>query len=223
MVEEREQSAQLLWFEAALAQALQVRRAQQHRTQEQIAREARAMGLDWTRATVANIETGRRHLTPGEFVALPLVYDATLSDLMPDGGPFVMGGQLELEARDVQALLRGTKGVRARLAKQARVPAEAEDFTEEALAREKRSEAIQRHLEAIARGTAERHAARRLSVSADAVALASLILWGHGLTEERDRRVEARAPADGASRVARGHVTRQLLQELRTQLDREED
>ena len=63
-----------------------------------------------------------------------------------------------------------------------------------------------------AKGNAELRAGQRFGVDASWVALASIRLWGRSLSDERDRRVGA-AP-EGDRRAFRGHVTRQLTDEL---------
>jgi hypothetical protein len=67
-------------------------------------------------------------------------------------------------------------------------------------------------------GDAEQKAARRLRTFPLAVAAAARKRWGRSLTEERDRRVSEHAPADATPRTLqalRGHVSRDLLDELR--------
>lgn len=73
-----------------------------------------------------------------------------------------------------------------------------------------------------ARGTGRAHdaetkAAKRLERPAVEVAVAALGIWGHSLSEERDRRVAAVAPPDSTPRsvqALRGRVTRELVAEL---------
>lgn len=189
-------------FEAALVDSLRVRRGQRGESQEDVAAAAREVGLDWTRATVANIEAGKRHLSPGEFVALPLVYGERLVDLLPQE-PTTLGGTLVAKPEDVEALLCKGRGVRLRLAERARVPTGVH-----------------------AQGEAERHAAKRLGLEPARVARVAVRLWGHGLTQERDRRLadeydEADTPTQRRSQ--RGHVTRGLLEELRNAPEDEEE
>ena len=61
---------------------------------------------------------------------------------------------------------------------------------------------------------AEVKAARRLKCDPREVAYASWSLWGHGLTEERDRRLRDQQ-GEGNTPPRRGHITRQLDRELR--------
>jgi transcriptional regulator with XRE-family HTH domain len=55
--------------------------------QEDIARAARVFGVEWTRATVAALETGRRQLTPEELILIPRVLLLAGARTVPDGQP----------------------------------------------------------------------------------------------------------------------------------------
>jgi len=73
-----------------------------------------------------------------------------------------------------------------------------------------------------AMGDAEQKAAKNLNVDPLAVALGARKLWGRGLTEERDRRISDQKTGQMAARslqAIRGHVSRQLLKELRPLLE----
>jgi hypothetical protein len=71
---------------------------------------------------------------------------------------------------------------------------------------------------------AERKAARKFGVEADEIVVAAVSLWGHNLSTERDRRaLQEVGPGDDARRVQaiRGHITRELLNEIESQLGKE--
>ena len=73
---------------------------------------------------------------------------------------------------------------------------------------------------------AEQKAAKKLGVSADAVLAAALTLWGKTLTDERDARAEKQITDEASPRrlqAMRGHVTRDLLDELRPVLKEKEE
>jgi hypothetical protein len=73
-------------------------------------------------------------------------------------------------------------------------------------------------------GDAERRASRTLGVPVDELAVIAWRLWGHGLAAERDEQVERALPAGVLARTVqamRGHVTRQLLDELRAAIPEE--
>jgi transcriptional regulator with XRE-family HTH domain len=196
-------------FEEAIAATLRQLRQERGWSQEQVASQAREFGLDWTRVAVHNIETRKRHVSLGEFVVLPLIYEESLADLVSrSDGPYVMGGDLVLEARDVRALLRGGAGVKPRLSRRAEVSPLGQPGD--------------RLVRAVAMGSAERNAARRLRWTPEQVAELAILLWGHGLTEERERLLSQRDVAEEAARTVRGHLTRQLLAELQQAMEREE-
>ena len=78
---------------------------------EAVAKEARELGLTWTRATVADIEVGRRRVAAHELLALPLVLSAAtgkpvrLVDLIGDG--VSLGDSITLTPQNVRNLLHG--------------------------------------------------------------------------------------------------------------------
>jgi hypothetical protein len=62
-------------------------------------------------------------------------------------------------------------------------------------------------------------AAHRLGVPPSTVTMTAIQLWGRGLTAERDRRVEAMPGESLRPRAGRrGHVTRELVEDLRRSL-----
>lgn len=68
---------------------------------------------------------------------------------------------------------------------------------------------------------ADMELAERFDVPAKEIQYASINLFGRTLTEERDRRVRARGDLSLAQRTAhRGHVSRELAEEIRTELVR---
>ena len=73
---------------------------------------------------------------------------------------------------------------------------------------------------------AEQKAAKRLGVTADDIMAGALYLWGRTLSAERDARAEKQATDDASPRrlqAIRGHVTRDLLNELRPVLETKGD
>jgi transcriptional regulator with XRE-family HTH domain len=175
--------------------------------QEDVARAARGAGLDWSRATVAAIETGRRDLSAAELVYLPAVLSTAagtpftpyeLADLIPDGPDLLLApNQPAAFPPDlVRSILRGKLGNEVEMARLA-------------------------HGGGGELGEAEERAALRLGLSVAAVVEASRRLWGHSLTVERDQRVAQRGELPVESRRAvRGRITRDLIDELRTSTDR---
>ena len=66
----------------AIGESLQALRVERGLRQDEVAAEARALGLSWTRATIAAIETGRRELSVGELWLLPWLYHVEVPDLV---------------------------------------------------------------------------------------------------------------------------------------------
>ncbi len=189
------------------------------RSQDQLADAARRAGLDWTRASVASLETGRRGLSAEEFLLLPLALrflderDHTLAELLegaykiarPTGGTAVtsflrslVNGGDTAAVGAVHRQIAGGVGIRA---------------------------SIERGVDYMAAREAERHIARALKVTPEQVVRASWERWRHGLTEERETRVAKRAgenPSPRSLQAIRGHVTRELIDELRTMIEKGE-
>ncbi len=172
-------------------------------SQADVADLARDQGFRWSQPTIAQIEKGARSLSGVELIVLAFVLEATVAELTAG---------IELPEDPWEPALRGLKeGVKKwkQLLKKA-------GFTN-GLVTIKVLKAIE-----IASGReAERAAARKLGIDSKLLAAGAFRLWGHGLTEERNDRVAKRAGSTSVkSRQAlRGHVTRDLLKELRDQFD----
>lgn len=209
--------------------------------QDDLARAAREAGLPWDRATVAAIETGGRTVPIGELVLLAgAVFHIDARDLLSGEGwaQVTPESRVKLPAlrqlfsedygkvrlvdvdtpghRQLSVAFRAAapeinRALRAALREGRRVWPEASALD----VAEAREAAMQE---------AEQKAARKLRVNPRLVALASLRLWKRSLTDERDERTFALAPPDATPRTLqaiRGHVTRQLLEELEPLLRKE--
>jgi len=189
--------------------------------QEDVAAIARVFGLDWTRATVAAIETGRRNLSAEELLLLPVLFGnlrgfallkdgeppaskpEDLDDFFPDGEEVVLTPSVSLLPELLRALVSGRYG------KDEKERLDSMAATMEGL----RGEA----------GEAEERAALRLGVTVVDIMATGQRLWGRSLTEERDRRVAERGsdiPLE-SRRAIRGRVTRKLIEELGAVLEEE--
>jgi len=211
--------------------------------QEQLAAEARRrFGLPWTRATVAAIELGRRQVSIGELLLLPQIlgqagagWGYAVRDFVPDDDrPVLVAGGAVAPARVVRTWLPETAGESIATPKPRST---APPFTLPrtwliAMLRVKRLEDVPERfwfdvaLESA--GDAEQKSAASLGVQPLALALAARHAWARSLTAERDQRVNATAsaverdptaPADPEwprrLQAIRGHVTRELLAQLR--------
>jgi hypothetical protein len=178
------------------------------------------------RSTVAAVESGERPLTLEEFLLLPLALsrlvrrDLRLADLISGLSLTsraadelrVAIGALEIEHSALAVYLRGRKvAASGAFTRPGRKVSDLEDVTSYTWGGEGPG--------GVARGReAEQRAARKFGVDVDQVAAAAERRWGRGLSEERDVRLRQRVGKDMAPqqvRAVRGHVTRELLEEIR--------
>jgi hypothetical protein len=195
--------------------------------QEHIASTARRRyGLRWTRATVAAIESGKREITLGEFIMLPMIMSFShchfpgednkffeLQDLIPSDGWLPISPETSVHAEFVSAVLRGKAGddtfpgllntpelrkVRALLPKiQERMRERAEEYDRlKKLWPEVVKKPDLMRIDDEVFKDAVKKVALKLRISPLAVAFASHALWGKGFEEERDSRVSERAKDD---------------------------
>jgi hypothetical protein len=208
--------------------------------QEDLAAQARQVGLPWYRATVAMIEAGRRRLTLEEFVNLPhilkqagWVSGITYDELLGPGPPPIVPGPAFVNGpRDVAQAWR-------RWAPRFKRPASPKPELVSALVVQGLSDAMMR-------------AARLLQLDPVSTAVLAYCRYGRSFEDERDWRalVRMRFPVEPSGGVnsatidlgyrdttvdlverlgahpgfarriqaIRGHVTRELIEELRTSI-----
>jgi transcriptional regulator with XRE-family HTH domain len=208
-------------------------------TQEEIAAQARAVGFaDWARGTVSMIEGGHRRVTLEEFLALPLILSHAgagqwrLVDLVGAETPAVISAGVALAAETLRATLSGGLTVEVPpLSAAGSAPARDTDERRDALALWRRwasrrsdharapSAAARGDVAVESRTDALVTAARRLRCSPVAASLAALVTYGRHFLAEREERVKERL-GEGARtprtvQAIRGHITRELLHELR--------
>ncbi len=218
-----------------------IRQARHNRgwTQERLALWIRrTWGLSWSRATVTAIESGQRELsakeffalldvllmTPAEFLGDPSV-DTTTQLVVGRGSDEARAGSVTLEV--VRRVLRS--GRRSQFATGRDTP-----WTRTASEQIRSLPQISGELEAAGvkatatrcmavlegeSGEAEKKVAARLGVTPRKVAIQAVKLWGQTLTAERETRLKDRlgdTPDDSAQslQTTRGHITRQLTEEL---------
>jgi transcriptional regulator with XRE-family HTH domain len=218
-------------------------------TQDALAWRLRSAGLPWSRSTVAQLEAGTKTLDVAELVLLSLVVRRAPEAFF--GGAEWMELRPGTRMRS-DAVRRALGGERAwKTVGPGEVVGAHGGPTLSAMTRnallawgvtikdaERRSGRYERIIPRLtlaqlqaardaAEGDAERKAARRLGLDDPVeLALAAIALWGHSLTEERDRRLEPLVPdiaklggsnlSAGARtlQATRGHITRRLLDEL---------
>lgn len=174
-------------------------REKRGQTQDEVVRGLRKLGLDWSRSHLAKIEAGTTPLD-------------RLPDLLVVADSFGISLADLLGAKDAAAALISLNDVAAVEGSEA---AEKLDVRVRVTWSEDAAAAA---LEADARGDAEIKAARRLGVDSLDVATAALRTFRRSLTDEREERVSQRArkgASDRTRQAIRGHVTRELVEELR--------
>jgi transcriptional regulator with XRE-family HTH domain len=178
-------------FNRRLGEYLRTLRTNQGAQQEQIAAAARALGLKWDRSTVNAIERGVRQLLVYELIVLPGI-------LMKVGITTLNGMEIPYDAilTVVQHELR--RSLKAQPASTGREAA----------------------LQAIIEEEVVQRTAPRYKVPPELLARASLKLWGHGLTAERELRFKRLHGDVVPTRALRGHVTRQCMAEIEQVIDR---
>lgn len=195
----------------ALGRNLRRLRDERRWTQEETARQVRRAGVDWTRDNIAQIETGRRRSIDLEtLVPLADCFGIALADLFEGDGAVELdeGVSIDLDALR-QALNGATVG--------------SEDVP---LALT--GDAVDRALDGAVRVTPvelDVRTARRFELDVDQVTEAARGLWGRTMTEEREARVDERTEGELPARslqAVRGHVSRELLDEIRPHLEGDE-
>jgi transcriptional regulator with XRE-family HTH domain len=208
-------------------------------TQEEIAAQARVVGFaDWARGTVSMIEGGRRRVTLEEFLALPLILSYAgagqwrLVDLLGAETPAIISAEVALAAETLRAALSGRLTVEVPPMSAARTaPARDPEERREALSLWRRwasrrsdrsrepSPATLAEVAVESRSDAVVSAARHLRCSPVAASLAAVVTYRRLLRAEREERVGHRLGEGERNprtlQAIRGHVTRELLRELR--------
>ncbi len=176
------------------------------KTQDQLAEGARAAGIDWTRNSVAGLESGRRQLSADELLLLPLVASRTgitiegLGDLLPAEGMLVSVGQLKgVKGQHLRDLLWGhVTGVdEEQLDSEPELASDLKDWQKfsKALAWVSRMwpEASPEEASRILTDAgllAEQQLAKRLAMTPLELSLLCHQLWGMGLTSKREFHLE---------------------------------
>jgi transcriptional regulator with XRE-family HTH domain len=173
-------------FPEELADRLRAYRVDEDRSQDEVARAMRAFGFPgWTRGVVSAFETGKRRLYADELLAIGPAYGTSIPTLFRDAGEVRLSGAVTFEGSRIAQVFAGRGLV---------LEEDADDL-----------------------GEPEVRAARSLGIEPDALLLLSILRWGRSLSSERDRRTAERSGPGASARTlqaVRGHVTRELLDEL---------
>lgn len=199
------------------------------RTQDDVARAARTLGLAWPQTKIAALERGDKAVSLEEFFLLPALLESAIGREVPygellqaaDGDTVHLSTKASAAPHDLAALF-GARTLDPAVDVDIRVWKAVSDSLE---ALEARLRQLDLHLTARellraqeAAGVAEERAARKLGEIPAVFAAISLRLWGHGLTAERDKRVGDSLPPDAPAatvQAKRGRVTRELVDEVR--------
>ena len=178
---------------------LRKRREELRWSQEDLAAGCRTWGLDGvTRAAIAQIEGGRRRVSLDEAVVLAYLLQTPISPSasVPDLAFPSPEQWFSLLTTDPSTTLQigSAKGPAWIL----RVPASNIVDPDAVLTSRREAAAVEKM-------------ALDLGVSPEAITRAAVRLWGHGIFDERERRL---ADGTGDIRVRRGLITRQLIAEL---------
>jgi len=186
---------------------------------------ARRSGLNWSRAQLSLIERGRRRLTLGEWLALPMILTEALTpEVETENDPLTRGpytyfdllpsihdGEIEL-ARGLTAL----HGILPDLFQSGGVLREARRAADDPFTAYFERKPVH---EKPYQEDVSWNAARRFKVRVQAIKEAADRLWGHGLSEERDRQLkEVGNEKPRTIQAKRGHVTRELFTKLQEEL-----
>lgn len=186
-------------------------RERQAMTAEELARRARVAGLNWSTSRVFDLEAGRKAVSLGELLVLAQAltgsgHAVTLPDLLYSADPVEVTETFHIRGEDLRRALTGGT-VRLR-------PDSAPERPHERLLAALESLDVDVDMDALvaaqeAAGAAEEKAAQVLDTDRLTVLVAAVALWGRGVSQERDARVDP-----DSTPQARGHVTRALIAEL---------
>lgn len=203
-----------LSLQLAVVDAMRRLRQRNGWSQDGLAEVARdLLGLSWTRSTVSDLEARprRRDLSADEFVLLPGMLEVSEAELAEN----------IIRHEDSMELLNAGRALRQWLARNlkegSRERASYDDYSGIKDVRAALAADANRRAETLALRQTEKNVARALKADPIEVAKAALRLWGHGVTEERDRLVDE-TPGKGDRSRRLSHATRRLIPELRDEL-----
>ena len=210
-------------------------------SQDGLARNIRYRGIQWTRATVAAIETGRRSVSLVEGVALADVLGVGLGDLVSTTSSHVkvdlgiwssdyLAGAVKgntdgiedaFQSDELRDLTRvASQGIRDTLGRSSLLRSRwGRDVGMNAAAVVER----ERRIGDVEATVASRLESRtRLGVTGLEVVVAADAMWRRSFTEERERRVAAQRPAAASPRTRqalRGRATRDMEREMQKAIE----
>ena len=202
---------------AVVGENLQRLRERARLTQHELARLLVRRGAQWHRSKIAAIEAGERpNLSFADVLVLANALNVELAELYEGDGEVALTDYITLSRPMVRDIIRGMY-----------VVGRSDEWDPETrrdellgLAR-MRADDDARKAASVLATEADRALAHRLNVPARAVVDIATELWNRTLTDERDFRVAARGDMGVGERQAyRGHITRELSQQIQVELDR---
>ncbi len=169
----------------------------------------------WTRVQVSRVENGERGVAAEELLAFAVVLAVPVFELLSAGEEYELSvGERTLPAASVRELLSG------RVPKELQRGPTLDVFGPGGSSRLSLEEIEARRSAGMTpRAEAVTKAARQLGWTPVELEETAYGLWGHGLVAERDSRLAEQLQDDDAGsrrrQALRGHVTRQLLADLR--------
>ncbi|MEU4801318.1 helix-turn-helix transcriptional regulator [Actinosynnema sp. NPDC023587] len=179
-------------------------------TQHEAARLFARRGTPLSRSKIAAIEAGERpNLSFADVLAIAHAFNVELAELFAGDDDVTLSNRLTLPSTRIRDLITGAPGVDGGTRWGLEWRRELLDLTHV-------DPEIDQELQT---SEADRALALRLRIPPETVIAVAVELWGRTLSEERDLRVEGLGGLDGAERGAhRGHITRELSQEIQSEL-----
>jgi transcriptional regulator with XRE-family HTH domain len=202
---------------AVVGENLQRLRERARLTQHELARLLVRRGAQWHRSKIAAIEAGERpNLSFADALVLANVFNVELAELYEGDGEVALTEYVTLSRPMIRDVIRGTYVVGGS------DNWEPETRQDELLGLARmRADDDARKAASVPATEADRALAHRLNVPARAVVEIATELWNRTLTDERDFRVTERGDMEVGERQAyRGHITRELSQQIQAELDR---
>jgi len=198
-------------------------------TQDETQRLLRNQGLSLHQSAIVGIEAGTRSVALGELVVIASAFAVPVSELMAGEGPVQLTPDASADLATVGSFLQGEVDP-ADFDIDSPGATEMANFWRQAKAHMKHVKKIWPDgtpagiiaAERASDSPSERKAARSLGIPPIDLSIAAFRLWGTSLTDRRNALVADRTDLDTPSRTVqaiRGRVTRELLAEIRQQIE----
>ncbi|MFJ3958899.1 helix-turn-helix domain-containing protein [Arthrobacter sp. NPDC090010] len=215
-------------FRERIGENVKKLRADRGLTGEQLARRMRILGFTWTPSRVSELERGAKPVSLAEMIGLANCLSnrergVRLVDLVIGPEDLRLNGETHVEQTALEDFLRG-EPMTTDLSIFPEIKAKVQEGILSFADKYKSSLAEYTKFGgpddfelwdevASSAGVAEDKAARSLGITSSELLGAAAALWGRSLTAEREARSQ-----NGMTAQARGRITRQLLDELRTHI-----